>query len=114
MSVAFKGEEKKDSNANNHQKYENYRVQISRLTSSRKGRFYLEAIFNEYAIMEDRLKSVLRHAGKWHPKDGILSGWAYTFRRSVQRLGYVLLRCQICTSSIIDDVKQIGLPLASP
>ena len=62
-----------DSNANNHQKYENYRVQISRLTSSHKGRFYLEAIFNEYAIMEDRLKSVLRHAGKWHPKDGIFN-----------------------------------------
>jgi hypothetical protein len=30
----------------------------------------LEAIFIEYAIIEVRLESVLRHSGKWDPKPG--------------------------------------------
>ena len=54
----------------NQQKYENYRVQMGRLKSALRGHFYLEAIFIEYAIMEDRLEAILRHADKWHPKEG--------------------------------------------
>ncbi len=27
----------------------------------------MEAIFIEYAILEDRLESILRHSGKWNP-----------------------------------------------
>ena len=54
----------------NQQKYENYRVQMGRLKSALRGHFYLEATFIEYAIMEDRLEAVLRHADKWHPKEG--------------------------------------------
>ena len=54
----------------NQQKYENYRVQMGRLKSALRGHFYLEAIFIEYAIMEDRLEAILRHAGRWHPKEG--------------------------------------------
>ena len=56
--------------ADNQQKYENYRVQMGRLKSALKSHFYLEAIFIEYAIMEDRLEAILRHAGKWNPKEG--------------------------------------------
>ena len=56
--------------SDNMQKYENYRVQIGRLKKALKEHFYLEAIFIEYAIMEDRLEAILRHAGKWHPKEG--------------------------------------------
>lgn len=59
-----------DPVTDNMQKYENYRVQISRLKKALKEHFYLEAIFIEYAIMEDRLEAILRHAGKWHPKEG--------------------------------------------
>lgn len=51
----------------NMQKYENYRQQLGRLNKSLKEQFYLEAIFIEYAIMEDRLESVLRHSGRWNP-----------------------------------------------
>ena len=52
----------------NMQKYLNYREQMGRLKKAMHQQFYLEAIFIEYAIMEDRLESALRHGGKWNPK----------------------------------------------
>lgn len=52
----------------NMQKYANYKEQMGRLKKAMDHSFYLEAIFIEYAIMEDRLESVLRHSGKWNPK----------------------------------------------
>lgn len=52
----------------NMQKYENYREQMGRLKRAMDARFFLEAIFIEYAILEDRLESVLRHSGRWRPK----------------------------------------------
>lgn len=50
------------------QKYANYKEQMGRLKKALANQFYLEAIFIEYAILEDRLESVLRHSGKWNPK----------------------------------------------
>lgn len=47
------------------EKYSNYKEQFSRLNRALKNEFYLEAIFIEYAILEDRTESVLRHAGLW-------------------------------------------------
>ena len=35
--------------------------------------FYLEAIFIEYAILEDRLESVLRHGGRWKEQNKFVS-----------------------------------------
>ncbi len=55
-------------NIDNMQKYENYKEQMGRLKRALNSHFYLEAIFIEYAIMEDRLESGLRHAGRWNPK----------------------------------------------
>jgi hypothetical protein len=52
----------------NQQKYTNYRMQMGRLKKALTNQFYLEAIFIEYAIIEDRLESVLRHSGNWNPK----------------------------------------------
>ena len=49
----------------NQLKYENYREQFKRLKSALNSGFNLEAMFIEYAIMEDRTESILRHAGKW-------------------------------------------------
>jgi hypothetical protein len=46
-------------------KYENYKEQFKRLNRALLNRFNLEAMFIEYAIMEDRTESILRHAGKW-------------------------------------------------
>lgn len=52
----------------NMQKYENYRMQMGRHSRAIKAEFYLEAIFIEYAIMEDRLESILVHSGKFNPE----------------------------------------------
>lgn len=49
----------------NMQKSENYREQFVRLKRALASEFYLEAIFIEYTIIEDRTESILRHAGKW-------------------------------------------------
>lgn len=49
-------------------KYENYKEQMNRLKMAISNKFYLEAVFIEYAILEDRLESALRHSGKWNPK----------------------------------------------
>ena len=49
----------------NMQKHENYREQFVRLKKALASGFYLEAIFIEYTIIEDRTESIIRHAGKW-------------------------------------------------
>ena len=54
-----------DSVATNVQKYENDREQFTRLKKALDSKFFLEAIFIEYTIIEDRTESILRHAGKW-------------------------------------------------
>lgn len=47
------------------QKYLNFKAQFGRLNRALKNEFYLEAIFIEYAIIEDRTESALRHAELW-------------------------------------------------
>ena len=49
----------------NQLKYEKYRQQFKRLNNALNNGFNLEAMFIEYAIMEDRTESILRHADKW-------------------------------------------------
>ena len=49
----------------NLQKYENYKEQFKRLNSALANGFNLEAMFIEYAILEDRTESIIRHAAKW-------------------------------------------------
>ena len=46
-------------------KYENYREQFKRLNRALLNGFNLEAMFIEYAIMEERTESILRHADMW-------------------------------------------------
>ena len=46
-------------------KYEIYKTMHENLTKAMRSGFYYEAIFIEYAILEDRTTSVLLHAG--HP-----------------------------------------------
>lgn len=59
------GEMNMDTAIDNQQKYENYKEQFQRLNKAIANGFNLEAMFIEYAIMEDRTESVLRHAGYW-------------------------------------------------
>ena len=68
MTAIVKGRATMVDQADNHQKYENYRVQSRRLASALRSGFYLEAVFIEYAIIEDRLESALTHAGAFNPK----------------------------------------------
>ena len=63
-----------DITIDNKRKYENYKEQFKRLNKALANGFNLEAIFIEYAIMEDRTESILRHAMLWdaylkHRKD---------------------------------------------
>ena len=51
----------------NQQKYENYKEQFKRLNRALANGFNLEAMFIEYAILEDRTESILRHAEQWMP-----------------------------------------------
>lgn len=50
----------------NMEKYEVYKSMNENLTKAMRSEFYYQAIFIEYAIMEDRCTSVLRHAGVKH------------------------------------------------
>lgn len=52
---------KTEGKPENLQKYENYKEQFKRLDKALKEGFNLEAIFIEYAIMEDRTSSILRY-----------------------------------------------------
>ena len=54
-----------DQPITNQQKYENYTEQFRRLKKALANGFNLEAMFIEYAIIEDRTESILRHADLW-------------------------------------------------
>lgn len=54
-------------------KYDTYKILFSKLNKPIKNEFYLEAIFIVYAIMEDRLKSLLVIAKKEDPNQISLS-----------------------------------------
>ncbi len=47
----------------NKEKQENYKIQFQRLKKAMENAFYLEAVFIEYAIMEDRTESILAYEG---------------------------------------------------
>ena len=46
----------------NESKYNNYKEQSKRLKKALVNQFYLEAIFIEYSILEDRADAILRYA----------------------------------------------------
>lgn len=55
--------------ADNMQKYLNYKEQMGRLKKAIANSFYLEAIFIEYAIIEDRLESKAGSTCVYREKD---------------------------------------------
>lgn len=52
------------TNEKNYAKQLTYAERMAQLKRAMKNGFYFECIFLEYAVMEDRTESVLRHAGK--------------------------------------------------
>lgn len=67
MSIGVDGRADMPDKEANRRKYENYREQMRRPSSALRSGFYLEAIFIEYAIIEDRLESALAHADAFNP-----------------------------------------------
>lgn len=76
---------------NNIQKYQNYKEQFGRLNKALKQGFHLEAMFIEYAIIEDRSESILRHAGKW---DGYVKKQKGRFPTIDSKLKYILKQAE--------------------
>lgn len=56
------------SEITNMEKYGNYKEQMGRLKKAMDNHFLLEALFIEYAIMEDRCESILRHSNAFNPE----------------------------------------------
>lgn len=55
------------------QKYENYREQFKRLKKAIDCKFYLEALFISYAIIEDRAEAILGYEGNVINSKGFVS-----------------------------------------
>ncbi len=53
----------KDTSVENIQKFGTYKVQMERLKRAVENEFYYETIFISYAVIEDRMKSMLVHIG---------------------------------------------------
>lgn len=68
----------------NQQKYENYKEQFKRLNRALSNGFNLEAMFIEYALMEDRTESILLHAEKWDAYIKSRHGHGYTIDSKVK------------------------------
>ena len=62
-SEAKKAQSEEAHPITNMEKYENYKNQFQRLKKAMDNHFYLEAIFIEYAIIEDRTTSILAYEG---------------------------------------------------
>ena len=54
-----------DERTANMQKYYNYKEQFRRLSKAIKNEYYMEAVFIEYSIVEDRTRAILKRAGKY-------------------------------------------------
>lgn len=77
--------------ATNQQKHENYAEQFRRLNKALNGGFHLEAMFIEYAIMEDRTESILRHAGLW---EAYLSGLRSKYPTIDSKISFIRKRAE--------------------
>lgn len=63
----------KDNVPENMQKHFNYKEQFKRLKKAIYNKFFLEAIFIEYAIIEDRAESILRYENNEIKSDSFVS-----------------------------------------
>ena len=61
---------RKTKKRKNSKKREKYAILMSKLKKATDNEYYYEAIFLEYAILEDRMESLLKHANiKYKEKD---------------------------------------------
>ena len=88
----------------NEQKYYNYKVQSQRLKKAMDNGFLLEAIFIEYAMIEDRAEAVLRYEN-----NTINSKHHVTINRKLNKIKMLLtnknsLISRYFSSELIDEV----------
>ena len=57
--------------SNNLEKYYTYREYISKYNRAMRGEFYFEALLIDYAMLEDRLRSMLYYMGALQTRDSI-------------------------------------------
>ena len=50
-----------ENEISNLEKFNNYKSQMGRLKKAMNAKFYLEALFIEYAVIEDRTEAILRY-----------------------------------------------------
>ena len=88
----------------NEQKYYNYKVQSQRLKKAMDNGFLIEAIFIEYAMIEDRAEAVLRYEN-----NTINSKHHVTINRKLNKIKMLLtnknsLISRYFSSELIDEV----------
>ena len=88
----------------NIQKYENYKEQFKRLNKAIDNRFYLEALFISYAIIEDRSEAILNYEG-----NGINSKNFVSIDRKLNKIKSIAeqkksLPQKYFSDSLIDDI----------
>ena len=92
----------------NQEKYENYKILKVKLKKALAAEFFYEAIFIEYAIMEDRMESALIHAGVKHLDS---RGWPLKLSAKIKKMqgsgaftqSYVRKRI---TLELLDDINE--------
>ena len=92
-----------DALPENMRKYYNYKEQMVRLKKALGAGFYLEAVFIEYAVMEDRLCSFLKIAGVYdEKKHWNITGKLRTLRNLLTKDGQPIGR--YLTMEMLDSV----------
>ena len=89
----------------NEQKYYNYKVQSQRLKKALDNGFLLEAMFIEYAMLEDRTEAILRYEG-----NTITSNGHITINRKLNKIKSIAqekksLANKYFTDELIDQIS---------
>lgn len=86
-------------------KYGNYKEQMGRLKKAMNAGFYIEAIAIEYAVIEDRMESILRHSNKFNPDKHTTLTKKLNRVSEIQRNKTGLLRKYI-TEELIEEIHE--------
>lgn len=90
----------------NQLKYNNYKEQFKRLDKALSNKFYLEAMFIAYAIMEDRTESILSYEG-----NEINSNSFVSINRKLKKIKQIAERknslpARCFSDSLIDEILE--------
>lgn len=89
----------------NMQKYGNYTENMGQLKKAMASHFFLEAVFIEYAVIEDRTESILRHTGVFNPEKHNTLAKKIGKIKEVSRNKNALLNKYI-TEEMMDNIRE--------